>query len=268
MRVKDLPAALWGRLRNRALSLLGSPRPYYFLPSPSVESQIIRFRYRGKTFIVEAGHSTPLYETIAEVVDFDCYQLERLDAGALSHGVILDVGANVGIAALCLSQLSGRGVVCFEPVPENATRLRANLASNGVLHATVVESAITRINGKVSFWVPEHEDVGGHVTAVAPGESGRLREVDSIDLMTALSYVEGPIALVKVDCEGGEYDLLTQLTPAIVERISALTFEIHERGEGRNLEAAARRLRELGFTLSFRPDPFGREQLHHVLARR
>jgi FkbM family methyltransferase len=267
VRVKNLAAAVRARLRHRALALLGSPRPYYFLPSPSVESQVMRFRYRGKAFTVEAGHSTPLYETIAEVVDFDCYQLERLDAGALSQGVILDVGANVGVAALCLSQLSGR-VVCFEPLPENAARLRANLASNGVLHATVIESAITRLNGKVSFWVPEHEDVGGRVTDVAPGEGGRLLEVDSIDLVTALSQVGGPIALVKVDCEGGEYELLGQLTPAMVERISAMTFEIHERGNGRNLEAASRRLKELGYTLSFRPDPFGREQLHHVLARR
>jgi FkbM family methyltransferase len=268
VKIKGLAAAVGNRLRQRGLALLGSPRPYYFLPSPSVESQVIRFRFRGKAFVVEAGHSTPLYETIAEVVDFDCYQLEHLGADALSDGVIVDVGANVGVAALCLSQLSDLGIVCFEPLPENAARLRANLAANGVTRATVVESAITTINGKVSFWVPEHEDVGGRVSEVPLDAGGRFLEVNSVDLGAALSKVDGPIALVKVDCEGGEYDLLAQLTPAIVQRISALTFEIHERGEGRNLTAATRRLEELGYSLSFRPDPFGREQLHHVLARR
>jgi FkbM family methyltransferase len=267
VRLRGLASAVGRRARAKALSLLGAPQPFYFLPAPSVEAQTVRFRFRGKTFTVEAGHSSPLYETIAEVVDFDCYQLKQIEAQELLRGAIVDVGANIGVTALCFSEIAGRGVVCFEPVPENAARLRANLAANGVANVTVIESAISKVTGKISFWVPEHEDVGGRVTDVS-GDGGRLLEVAGLDLETALSHVDGPIALLKVDCEGGEYDLLDQMTPRIVERVDALTFEIHDRGPGRNLAAASQSLRALGYGLSFRPDPFGREQLHHVLARR
>ena len=266
MDLRRIPRGVARRIRTKARALVGGPAPYLFLPAPSIESQLIRFQFAGTSFTVEAGHSTPLYETIAEVVDYDCYQLDRLDRAALATGSIVDVGGTVGITALCFSRLAPR-VFCFEPLSENAVRLRANLDRNGATNVTVFESAITSSNGRTSFWVPEHEDVGGR-TGEPPGAGGRILEVASLDLPTALAPVPDPVVLMKVDCEGGEYDLVAQLTPNLARRVQALTFEIHERSPERNVRTLSRQLEALGYTLSFRPDPFGRPQLTHVLARR
>ena len=56
------------------------------------------------------------------------------------------------------------------------------------------------------------------------------------------------------------------MTPQLVARLPRLTFEVHDRSEERNLEALSERLRGLGYQLSYRADPFGREPLHHLLA--
>ena len=267
MDLRRIPRAAARRIAAKARAIVGGPAPYLFLPAPSIESQLIRFRFAGTTFTVEAGHSTPLYETIAEVVDYDCYQLDRLDRATLATGSIVDVGGNVGITALCFSRLASR-VFCFEPLSENAARLRANVARNGATNVTVFESAITRSNGRATFWVPAHEDVGGRTGEPPAGAGGRILEVASLDLATALAPVPDPIVLMKVDCEGGEYDLVGQLTPDIARRVPTLTFEVHERPPERSVRTLSAQLESLGYTLSFRPDPFGRPQLTHVLARR
>jgi hypothetical protein len=84
------------RARTELRKLLDYPAPYAFLAAPSVERQTIRFRFLGRTLTVEADYDTPLYETVAEVVDYDCYQLRRV-ADALRNTAVLDVGANIGV---------------------------------------------------------------------------------------------------------------------------------------------------------------------------
>lgn len=265
--MRAMVARISQHVNARFRRMLGYPEPYYFLPAPSVESQRIRFCFRGTSLNVEADYSTPLYETVAEVVDYDCYQL-RLIEPHLRDTVILDVGANIGVTALCFSRFPGTRVVCFEPVPGNCERLKSNLALNGIDNVIIVQKAIARRNGTSPFWVPRHENVGGRVLEGTIYGPGMLIEVSTIDLATALSGVSGTVGLMKVDCEGQEYDIVDQLTPEIAARLSRLTFEIHYRDADHNLKTISRKLQQLGYALSSRADPFGREQLHHILATR
>jgi FkbM family methyltransferase len=242
--------------------------PYAFLPAPSVERQRIRFRFLGESLEVESGYATPLYETVAEVVDHDCYQLRGL-LPALAGSVLLDVGANVGVTALCLSRVPGARVVCFEPVPESCALLRENLARNRAGNVLVVEAALAARSGRARLWLPDHENVGARLFegGAEPG-GGRVLEVASLDLAAALAEAGGPLGLAKLDCEGGEHELVAQLTPELAARLPRLSFEVHDRGPGRDLGSLARRLRALGYRLSPRPDVFGRRGLDHLLAER
>src|SRR5215510_15470087 len=104
---------------------------YGFRPSSVVEEQALTFKVAGRAFTVRADHRTALYDMIAEVADYDAYQLKQIpwDTGEIRY--IMDIGANVGVTALVLSQISGARVTCYEPDPENYKLLQNNVESNG-----------------------------------------------------------------------------------------------------------------------------------------
>jgi len=247
--------------------MLSLPDEYRFHPARSVVEQRMVFTVRGRSLTVVADHALPLYDTIAEIVDFDAYQLAALPALGPAP-LILDVGANVGVASLVLAQIPGATVIAFEPVPANATRLRENLARNGAGNVEVVVKAMTARDGTAPFRAVPDESVGGRVWDGADGEGG-LVTVATVSLRTALApYADREVALIKIDCEGGEYDIVEQLDAELAERIRALTFEVHDRDAARNVRTLSGRLRALGYRLTSRPDLFGRRALHHLLATR
>jgi hypothetical protein len=89
---------------------------YGFRPSRSISEQTFTFTDSGRSFSVKADYRTALYDMIAEVVDYDCYQLKKIEWEPARDRCIVDIGANVGVTALVLSQIPGARVVCYEPV--------------------------------------------------------------------------------------------------------------------------------------------------------
>ena len=69
------------------------------------------------------------------------------------------------------------------------------------------------------------------------------------------------------DCEGGEYDLLEQLTPSLAARIRNLTIEVHDLDSQYNVEWVRCKLAGLGYEVSSIPDLWEHGALHLVLAR-
>lgn len=86
--------------------------------------------FRGLDLVVPAGSATiaaGLFGGFYERIELDLF--ERLCANS---ALVVDVGANLGIySCLAARQLPADGLlVAFEPVPENVSRLEANLLRN------------------------------------------------------------------------------------------------------------------------------------------
>ena len=235
-------------------------------PAPSITSQSMTFRFRGSTLRIEADHTTPLYETIAELVDFDAYQLASVPWPTTGPVTLVDIGANIGVCAAMLATIPGAHVHCYEPLPTNAERLRANLQANGITQATCHEAAVTATDGTATFLPNPTVSVAGRVLETPAGDGSGIR-VKTVSLAT-LFQTCGDVFLMKVDCEGGEYDLLEQLTPANAARVRHLTFEVHDLDKDRNADTLCRKLEAAGYSVSRKPDLYGRAYLHHVLASR
>jgi FkbM family methyltransferase len=258
---------MMGRL-NAFLNRLRPPRTVpLFVLSPSIRHQEIAFEFRGRTLSAEASYRTPLYETVAEVVDFDCYQFETLGHPAQPGELIIDVGANIGVTALCLAQIGDPRLVCLEPLAENERFLNRNLSKNGIGRVSVLPNALGERDGVATLLVPE-ETVGCRLAEGDVPEKTASVEVKTLSLGTLLGRFEGSVWLLKADCEGGEYSLVSQLTEPLVRRIQNLTFEIHDLDQGRNVRTISRRLEDLGYCLTYKRDVFGRGSLHHLLAQR
>jgi FkbM family methyltransferase len=244
---------------------------YGFRPSPSIEQQVLTFAFANRKLTVEADHRTALYDMILEVVDYDCYQLSKLAWEPVRHHNILDIGANVGVTGLVLAQIPGARVTCYEPDPGNCALLRGNVDRNGLRNIAVREAAVGLTNGKLQFKL-NAESTGGALATNGSGRDARTLTVDAITLDRAVEEASSPgdteIALLKCDCEGGEYDLLMQLTPTLASRIRNLTIEVHDLDTNRNVEWVSNKLSGLGYEVSCIPDLWERAALHLVLARR
>ena len=138
-----------------------------------------------------------------------------------------DLGANIGYFSLLAAHLvgpSGR-VVSFEADPENALRLRENLASNNYLHALVEQKAVWSQSGPLSFDRVDSStspDRGlGHVAAPSDG------------------YAHAPSVSDQIPVEGVSLDDYTSSHPLP----DFLKCDV-EGAEGAVFEGAARLLRE------------------------
>jgi FkbM family methyltransferase len=245
---------------------------YEFVPAPSIQKQSLSFAFRGRTLTVESDYTTPLYGTIGEIVDFDCYQLSDVEFTGGKEGLVLDIGAHMGVAAVVLAQLTAGRVLCFEPFPRNCQFLQNNLKLNGLTNVQVTQAAVTEFDGTVAFEFDPTVSVVGHVAHTLKGDPlafSQKLQVPSVTLRKALApYPNSTVELIKLDCEGGEYAIVDQIGPDLAPRIKHLSFEVHDIDPQRNVTTLTERLKSLGYRVRYKKELHNRLGLHHLLASR
>jgi FkbM family methyltransferase len=258
-----LPDGIKRTVRAEIQNRLRLGSGYSWQGAPSIRRQTFEFAVADRLLTVASDYRTPVYETIHEVVDYDCYQLARLGAPP-ADSCVVDVGANIGITALVLRAKLGLPVYSFEPMTDNVERLRENIAENGL------EDSIRAIGGKTGTALA---DVTWEASVSARvGTELRLKEgtptasVRMLSLQDALSQVHEPIFLVKLDCEGAEFEIVDQITSAQVVAMPNLTFEVHDQDSERNVRTLRAQLERLGYTTTFKSEMRGRSTMHHLFA--
>src|ERR1700678_3753807 len=157
--------------------------------------------------------------------------LAKVEPGA----VFYDIGANVGTMALGAASLVGDSglVVAFDGDPENIARLREHSARNALENRLrVVNAAVwsrTAIDG-IGFRRGATAKSQGGVQAdgkrpvLASGEVISVRAVRLDDMIDAGAP---PPQLVKIDVEGGEYEVLRGGQRLFVKQRPLVIAEIH-----------------------------------------
>jgi len=203
------------------------------------------------------------------VVDYDAYQLQQIQWDSHREPHIIDIGANVGVTALVFSQIPRARVTCYEPDPGNCKLLQQNLDLNEITNVKVFQAAVTNLNGTTEFQADE-ESTGGHVARGYSAAKSHKIKVSATTLENAVDErCESPIIdLLKCDCEGGEYEIVEQITPELAARIRNISIEVHDLDKSLNLQRISTHLTNLGYYLSCKPDMWERSALHLLLARR
>lgn len=168
----------------------------------------------------------------------DCYGLRRLVRRRESVATILDVGANVGLFGLAARVAFPDATIhCYEP---NAA-LEPYLAHQAkVARCEYFLEAVGREAGCVSLDV----DIAESVHTSSRADSNGV--IPQVALRTALDRIGGSADLVKMDCEGAEWEMLEDV--AAWRRVRFLSLEYHlERGDPHDRIATA--LTKAGFTI-------------------
>jgi FkbM family methyltransferase len=171
------------------------------------------------------GARVPVYEIFAE----DCYRLEWLLGPLLRRPIqVLDIGGHVGTFSCRLTQLHPQAnVMTFEPSSTTASYLRRNVEQNGVAdRVTVFERALAATTGYAVF---DDNGAGSGLNGLAAAghSSGTATKVETISFDDAVAAAPAPVDLVKIDCEGGEYDLVLNSTPSSWASVQRVVIEHH-----------------------------------------
>jgi FkbM family methyltransferase len=140
-------------------------------------------------------------------------------------GAMVDVGANSGIySAMALQRR--RWVAAFEPVPEEATRLRRLIGARGIVH----QVGLSDYCGKAVLHVPYADD--GVITTRSSLEANvdadlSHRDIE-INVATLDSFGLSGIAFLKIDVEGHELSVLRGATETIMRSRPNLLVEVEE----------------------------------------
>jgi FkbM family methyltransferase len=155
-------------------------------------------------------------QTVREVWISESY---RIPFSADRLGVLVDLGANIGLTSVYLARRHGCTVLAVEPSPANAALARRNLARNGVA-GELVQAAIGPVDTMARFAAGRDFNTG-HV-----GDGDIEVRVISMPTLLARLAPGARIDLLKVDIEGAEEELFSG-DLAWLDRVDAVLIELH-----------------------------------------
>lgn len=140
--------------------------------------------------------------------------------------VILDIGANVGVVSIFLAkQLPNCTIYAVEPMRMSFANLLHNIKINGLTNIVPINAAVTA-DGRNLTMHYNYDNLGG-----ASGFVGHppWNEVDvvSITLQGIFeTHCIDRVALLKMDCEGGEHEILASCN-GLLDRVDFMAMEAH-----------------------------------------
>lgn len=158
---------------------------------------------------------------------------------AARPGVVVDVGANVGLYSLVAALFSEEAVRSYEPVPRTFTALLANLERNALGGSVIATCAAVGVaSGRAAFHVPFGESPSSASLGPAGfrGLDGEVIDVAVVTLDEELADVEA-IALVKVDVEGFEHLVLEGMQSVLQTHGPPIILESNHDGPFLEVEA-------------------------------
>ena len=179
----------------------------------------------------------------------------REEYGRVAGGaVILDIGANIGTFSI-YAAMSAPDVTlyAYEPTAEFYRLMRDNIRLNRLEGAVKCFNLAVGADSRVRDLVLESSTFS-FPTLLGPDDErgGRTVQVQCTSLADILeSNALERVDLLKMDCEGAEYEVLYSTPDRYLERIREIRMEYHNlRAEGSNGDALATFLRSRGYAIT------------------
>ena len=200
----------------------------------------IRFNVRGGT---DDRH------VFFEIFVRDCYGEAKIRPGT----TVVDIGANIGCFTLLAAQRASR-VLAFEPFPPNLEMLRENVTLNDATNVEIFPLAVGDKQGESVLFIPDNDSFVGRVS-LHPGRGTRTTECACTTLdQVVMDNGLGKVDLLKIDCQGAEYEILYGASPDTLGCIRQIIAEC-ERYDDRpewSIVALSRYLQNHGFEVRTR----------------
>jgi FkbM family methyltransferase len=166
---------------------------------------------------------------IQEVFEDNCYNLPD----DMSNVVVIDIGANIGaFVAACIERNVGQ-VIAYEPDPRNYAKLRKLVVDNKWKNkvSSFINAVIGIGKGEDRYlseptYLGEIQLTGGFNTFSSEENGLKIPTIYAYRLTQDLIMDERPI-WIKMDCEGGEHEIVDCFFESDMLRVSKIFGEVH-----------------------------------------
>jgi FkbM family methyltransferase len=193
-------------------------------------SSAIKVSVDGRELVLEAGW---------EYGDIMAVYVDRIyDWLPVEGRTVVDVGASIGDSALYFYARGARRVVALEPWPKNYHLLERNVRLNGAEDViTPVNVGLAGSSGTIHLEDGTEDSLHNQLRESTYGTPVPMRTLQEI-----VDEYQIESAVLKLDCEGAEYEILSQSNDQLIHRFSHVQLEYHY---GRS--PLVRTLRALGY---------------------
>ena len=207
---------------------------YFFnIFGSSTGEKVCKLR-NGSKFIVRSNSFD--IRMIKEVYIHKPYHRLEINRG----DIVVDIGAHIGTFSIMAGQKTGETgkVYAFEPVPDTFDLLKRNIQINSLQNnIQPYKMGISNKGGKKEFYIFKKDGKPiFHSTSLYKEQLGAIDantsekfEVECITLKDIFQSngLDG-VEVLKMDCEGVEYDLLFNTPKEYLKRIDRMCIEYHD----------------------------------------
>lgn len=168
---------------------------------------------------------------------------------------VIDIGGGVGdFTTLAAFKHPNSRVFTFEPTPSSFALLQENLQTNNIQNAQVYPAAVWSSDGEVEIDTGNGEPVQFTSQAAQPGSNGKVivpgLSLESVFAKTSAQHCD----LMKLDCEGAEYEILFKAPDTILEHIDRIVMEYHDNAGPYTHADMAKFLTDKGYRVRVTPN--------------
>jgi FkbM family methyltransferase len=140
-------------------------------------------------------------------------------------GVVLDIGANIGLWTKYIKSRKAESVYCFEP---NKKALKSLISAfKDDASVIICDKAVSGQRGNLEFYFDEGNSTSSSLLDVYDKNSSSY-QVEAITLEDALNSTgRNFVDLVKIDIEGAEFDVLENASLETISRVHSFLIEFH-----------------------------------------
>lgn len=160
--------------------------------------------------------------------------------------IVLDIGANIGDSAMYFCINGAKKVIAFEPYDYAYQKMVKNIAINGF------EGRVNAIKAGVSDKDSNVNVPSGFISSTLAelenSSNGKSEVVPVYTLKTLFDKLEIQDAVLKMDCEGCEYDCIITSPNDTLRKIKRYAIEYHY-----TYEPSMKKFRDAGFAVKSHP---------------
>lgn len=155
-----------------------------------------------------------------EVIEANQY---HLSAKKVKDRIVIDIGANIGAFSLYAAALGAKQVISVEPISDSYNTFLKNIHRLGLKNITTYKKIVAE-KGNEFLPVSLNSNAGANSMY---NVSDNYEVVETITFSEIMNQIAGHDILLKLDCEGGEYDVIVNATSKDMVRINEIMMEIH-----------------------------------------
>jgi FkbM family methyltransferase len=200
-------------------------------------------------FRIGSDYLTARYGKTADLFVLKETYFDKIYDGDYHGNFVIDIGGYIGETALFFAQKGARRVFCVEPAPDNFRLLEQNISQSSFKDKiVVVRAAILDKDGIVEFYMdnqnyPSHHVANSHEFMKIYTRDALTYNIQAMSFQSLLEYTGlEEVDVVKLDCEGSEYDILLGTPDSVLKRVRKYIIEYHN-----GPDVLVKRLDDLGY---------------------